>query len=419
MYNIHEKNNNQYYKNNPKFFDKLIELCQKDKIKQIHQYLKFTYKDLLLWIDHCVPQLANQNYQLSTKINWILNNRNEFPKCKNKNCKKPIIKNIKINKEYSDFCCQKCAASAEQTRQKNIQTSLKKYGVINGGGSRLAQLKMHKKYYYDNIYFDSMPEISFYIWLKDNNIQFEFHPNIQLKYFYKDKQYSCQPDFKVNDTLIELKGNHFLKNNGTWQNPFNHLEDERYEAKHQCLLENNVVIYYTNDYVKYLNYVILKYGKYYLQQFRVDKKEYVKHMKNIVIDCNNLKHNVYYKNNPSLFMQLKTLIENSPKSYVAKLNGIFNQRGKQKKQLEYINLVKWINSSLPLLTSPIYKMNTKCYWIMYGLIDFPTCPICNTNNKYKLKNIRSFQDGYKQFCSVSCGTKFANLYTKQNKFKMV
>jgi hypothetical protein len=30
------------------------------------------------------------------------------------------------------------------------------------------------KYMYDSIKFDSAPELAFYIWLKDNNIEFEY-----------------------------------------------------------------------------------------------------------------------------------------------------------------------------------------------------------------------------------------------------
>lgn len=298
---------------------------------------------------------------------------------------------------------------------KRIKTCLAKYGVINGGASLLAQSKIHRKYYYDNQYFDSSPEIAYYIWLTDNKIQFTYHPANLITYKYNGIQYSCQPDFIVNGTIVELKGNQFLKIDGTWQNPYNHKEDARYEAKHQCLLKHNAIIYYYDDYIKYVDYVKQKYGKYYLEQFRINKKVYVRHMSKICIDCKNLNTNFYYNSNPILFNCLKQLIENNPKSYVAKLNGVYNQKGKQKKPLEYKKLAQWINDSLPLLHDPIYKMNTKCYWIIHGLTDFPTCSICNNNSNYKLKNIRSFQDGYKIFCSVSCGTKYANLYTKQNK----
>ena len=40
-----------------------------------------------------------------------------------------------------------------------------------------------------------------------------------------------------------------------------HSYDERYEAKHQCMLKNNVKILKTTDYMKYIDYVKSKYGK--------------------------------------------------------------------------------------------------------------------------------------------------------------
>ena len=63
------------------------------------------------------------------------------------------------------------------------------------------------------------------------------------------------PDFKVENKLYEIKGDQFLKPDGTWQCPYNHLVDDVYEAKHQCLIKNNVNILYKEDYKKYLNYV--------------------------------------------------------------------------------------------------------------------------------------------------------------------
>ena len=48
------------------------------------------------------------------------------------------------------------------------------------------------------------------------------------------------PDFKVDNKYIELKGDQFLKSDGTWQCPFDHSLDAIYEAKHQCLIKNNV-----------------------------------------------------------------------------------------------------------------------------------------------------------------------------------
>ena len=108
---------------------------------------------------------------------------------------------------------------SKETRQKNINTCLLKYGVVNGGGSRQAQLKMHKKYYYLNKYFDSSWELEYFIYLTDNNIKFEYQPNISFKYYVDNKEYTYFPDFIVNNEIIELKGDQFFKEDGTMYCP--------------------------------------------------------------------------------------------------------------------------------------------------------------------------------------------------------
>jgi hypothetical protein len=77
-----------------------------------------------------------------------------------------------------------------------------------------------------------------------------------LTYIYKNKKHNVLPDFKVENKLYEIKGDHFIKDDGTWQCPYNHLADDMYEAKHQCLIKNNVIILTSKDYVKYNNYII-------------------------------------------------------------------------------------------------------------------------------------------------------------------
>ena len=73
--------------------------------------------------------------------------------------------------------------------------------------------------------------------------------------------------------LIEIKGDQFLKEDGTWQNPFDHTEDDKYEAKHQCAISNGIEIMYFNQYVEYIEYIKQKYGNDYLKQFRVKGDE--------------------------------------------------------------------------------------------------------------------------------------------------
>lgn len=117
----------------------------------------------------------------------------------------------------------------------------------------------------------------YYIWLKDNKIDFEYHPNISFKYSYDRKEHKYYPDFKVEDKIIEIKGDQFFNEDGTMRYPYFLKENseeykkyinERFEAKHQCMLENNVEILKYADYSKFISYVEDKYGKSFLEQYK-------------------------------------------------------------------------------------------------------------------------------------------------------
>ena len=79
--------------------------------------------------------------------------------------------------------------------------------------------KTHKKYIYNNIKFDSSWELAYYIWLKDHNINFEYHTVI-LEYKVNDTTHFYYPDFKVNNELQEIKGTHFFDKDGQLIDPY-------------------------------------------------------------------------------------------------------------------------------------------------------------------------------------------------------
>ena len=157
-------------------------------------------------------------------------------------------------------------------QEKSKQTNLNKYGFENAIKNNEIRKKAFdnrtKSYYYANIHFDSAPELAMYIFLTDNNIKFEYQPDCNFLYEYDNQIHKYFPDFKIGNSFYEIKGDHFLKKDGTWQNPFNHQQDPLFEAKHKCALSNNIIILYSKDYQKYLDYVNLQYGKDYLKQFK-------------------------------------------------------------------------------------------------------------------------------------------------------
>lgn len=125
------------------------------------------------------------------------------------------------------------------------------------------------KYIYQNITFDSSWELAFYIYYKDQNANISRETKT-FEYFVDNKRYIYIPDFEVDEKLYEIKGNQFLAEDGSWKDPYKTQKTKILEAKHQCALKNNVTILYFTEIKKYLNYVESKYGKDYLQKFRLN-----------------------------------------------------------------------------------------------------------------------------------------------------
>lgn len=182
------------------------------------------------------------------------------------------VKTANRNKYGVDFPLQ-----SKEIIDKIRMTCYNKYGVDwTSKDPRIAR-SYHTKYIFNNINFDSIPEIAFYIWLRDNQYEnFEYKPNTSFKYIFNNKIHYYMPDFRVNDKFYEIKGDHFFKN-GKMICPFKYKNltdeekaeiDKQYEAKYQCMISNNIVILKSAEYNIYIKYVKNKYGPAYLNQFK-------------------------------------------------------------------------------------------------------------------------------------------------------
>ena len=180
----------------------------------------------------------------------------------------------------SETCKQKAKATCKQRysvehcmqsddiQKKAQQTCLEKYGCEHPAQNHDIRLKSSQRYGFQGRSFDSAPELSLFIYLTDKNIPFEYQPAIKFSYKHDDKLHFFMPDFEIDGKLVELKGDQFLKEDGTWQCPWDHSRDSLYEAKHQCAIRNNVEVWTKNDYMRFIAYVEQNYGKSYLQSFR-------------------------------------------------------------------------------------------------------------------------------------------------------
>lgn len=167
-----------------------------------------------------------------------------------------------------------CTHSREETcKHFNISVTAHKKFVKMFDFHKPTELSIKlakRKIFYDNIYFDSYPEVATYIWAKDHNKNIVFEPTYFI-YFYKETAYKYFPDFEFDGKLVEIKGDHFFKADGTMCNPFDHSQDEKYEAKHQCMIKNNIEIWTLKDYKKYIDYCIATYGENWI--LNINKKK--------------------------------------------------------------------------------------------------------------------------------------------------
>ena len=154
---------------------------------------------------------------------------------------------------------------SEIVKAKMKQTNLARYGFENPLASPEIRAKARQtlvehygtnhapiqKYFYQDDFFDSFPELCFYLYHIKNNIKIIREP-IELNYAFEGRLYHYYPDFKVGDSIYEIKGDQFLAEDGTWCCPYDRSKDEQFELKHKCALENNIVILYEKDYLKYI-----------------------------------------------------------------------------------------------------------------------------------------------------------------------
>lgn len=169
------------------------------------------------------------------------------------------MKSDEIKNKAINTCIDKYGVTnytkTDEFKDKSKQTNLERYGVEYYAMSIDFHKKAKKRYKYGDEQFDSFPELCFYMYAKSYNIDIERTP-IKLTFKFQNKEHTYIPDFKVNNELVEIKGNQFLKEDGTWQCPFDHSQDALFEAKHLCAMQNNVKILYYDDYIFYVDWFI-------------------------------------------------------------------------------------------------------------------------------------------------------------------
>ena len=191
----------------------------------------------------------------------------DFDKIKNGrmiryNCKKcGVVCETRVKSDRRDrlrrLLCQQCQC---------IDTNNCHWGVDYAMQNKDVLSKVHRKYNYNGLKFDSSWELAFWIYRVDNNISINREPR-SFTYEFDGKTHKYFPDFEVNGQLYEIKGAQFFDENGKVIDPYKN-RSKIFDVKFKCALENGVKFLLEEDIKKYIDYVNKKYGKGYLNSFK-------------------------------------------------------------------------------------------------------------------------------------------------------
>lgn len=156
---------------------------------------------------------------------------------------------------------------------KRIETCIERYGVSNPSQVKEFQNKKKARYAYDGLQFRSSYELIYYLYNKDlgKDIKYE-----SLSISYKDSKGNTHfyyPDFVIDGKIIEIKGNHLLKNNHIDSSVYNNSAEQKDldRCKQACIEENGVIIIKENQIKEMEKYVINYYGKSFIRECKNDR----------------------------------------------------------------------------------------------------------------------------------------------------
>ena len=111
----------------------------------------------------------------------------------------------KSKEKYKLVCLKRYKSTSYLASDQFKQFCIKQFKCENPMQNNKIRKLAQTKYNFQEIHFDSAPELAYYIWLTDNNISFEYQPNITFEYEYDNKKHIYMPDFLVENQLVELK----------------------------------------------------------------------------------------------------------------------------------------------------------------------------------------------------------------------
>lgn len=156
-------------------------------------------------------------------------------------------------------------------RAKMQETCFQRYGVRSYSQTSDFSCKRKKRYKFNDVSFDSSWELYLWIYCVDHGISIET-AKVSFEYIVNEKVYTYHPDFVINNTLVEVKGDHFFED-GKLINPYDRTQDNHYNAKYNCALEHDVLIVRFEDLRNVFDYIDKTYGKDYFRKFVIHQEE--------------------------------------------------------------------------------------------------------------------------------------------------
>ena len=194
--------------------------------------------------------------------------------------------------------------------EKSKKTNLKKYGVENvlqnpvihaqaiseglKSKAKNETLCMSYLYTYDNLKFDSLDEVFYFIYKKDNGYDITRNTKNYFTYNYSGHIYYYIPDFILNNTFVEIKGEQFIDNSGNLipllSSKLTHQQKTylkgKCKSKFKCMLENNILCIstkqigvWTNEVLTAKKYVEEHYGINFIKELVKNRKKRRYHTK--------------------------------------------------------------------------------------------------------------------------------------------
>ena len=271
---LSDKYNNKSEEEKKQINDKRIKTNQE---RFNADYFQETYEWKYKSIETCNLKFgtdyASQNKEIAAKISISLCSKSDDE------WQEILDKRRTTNLERYDV---ESYSQTDEFKQKCIETCHNRYGVDHYSQTKECWDKIKEtcnlKYGYDfyqqspeyyanrtwkytnpkhpDMTFGSSWEFIVYDFLLENHIVFEYQPPVSLPYEYKETHHTYHPDFRIGDKIVEVKGDNFFRINPETDKeemfcPYRDEDwsDEKYEwmcglyeAKHQCMIANNIII---------------------------------------------------------------------------------------------------------------------------------------------------------------------------------